>query len=92
MDPSPNPRLPEDIDYEILVLRKMLEQLPGRAGELIQAQVAKVMAAVEARFAAVHARLVAAVDDAILSTKLRDFDLEVTKKEKAVLQDRLDQI
>ncbi len=89
--PEPNP-LPDDLSYELIVLRKMLDQLPGRTGELINAQVIKVLDEIRSRYTASHNRLIAAVDDTILHVKLQEFDLEATKNERDKLQDRLDQI
>lgn len=86
--PNPVPKEVENLTYELFLLRRMIQQLPGKTGELILAQYDKVVAAVTERDRIFREKTVSLVEDAILEVKLQQFDLEVTRRERDELKDQ----
>lgn len=87
----PKPHLPKEVEkltYEFFVLRRMLEQLPGKAGELLLGQYNKVVLAFDERDRVFKERITNLVDDAILEVKFQEFDLEATRRERDELRDQ----
>ncbi len=83
------PKEVENLTYELFILRRMLQQLPGKTGELILQQYDKVIGAINERDRAFHDKVSVLVDDAILEVKLQQFDLEVTRRERDEFKDQL---
>lgn len=83
---SPTPRSPspevEELSYNILILQRMIKQLPGRAGELLLTQLTKVLTCLNARDQAFLQLINTKLDDTILSIKVMEFDLEATRRER----------
>lgn len=82
----------ETLEYELLLMRRMVEQLPKATSDLLITQLEKIIAAMIARDKAFNRNLVTHVDDIILATKVTEFDLFATKQEKKALQERLDRL
>lgn len=82
--------LPPEVDnvgYELFILKRMLEQLPGKSGQLLQEQFSKVVSALQCRDQFLRSQISDTIDDTILQIKLQEFDLEVTRKERDELRD-----
>lgn len=79
----------EAVNYELLILSRMIDQLPPKVGELIHAQTTKVMDAVTARFQEFSNALRPQVEDTLLLVKMLEFDLEATKRERDSYKKRL---
>jgi hypothetical protein len=84
----PVPKEVEQLTYELFVLRRMLQQLPGKTGELMLIQYDKVIAAMNERDRVFREKVTGLVDDAILEVKLQEFDLEATRRERDELRDQ----
>lgn len=85
-----NPLLPPEVEaltYEFFVLRRMIQQLPGKTGELLNRQFDKVLVALNERDVKFRQKVAGLVEDAILEVKLQEFDLEATRRERDELKD-----
>jgi hypothetical protein len=82
----------EAVSYEMLVLRRMVEQLPDRLRVLFLGQLEKFIHALEARDRAHRDAVLPQLQDAALCVQMLLFDLEATRRERDALQNRLDQL
>ncbi len=87
--PTKIPKEVEQLNYEFFILRRMIQQLPGKTGELILTQYDKVVAAISERDRVFRDKISCLVDDAILEIKFQEFDLEATRRERDQLKDQL---
>lgn len=78
------------IAHELYTMRKMVEQLPHGVGTLLLNQLDRIVDAYIARDKSLVAKLSVSIDDAMLAVKLQEFDLECTRRERAELQQRLE--
>lgn len=78
----------EELIYQFFVLRRMIEQLPGRTGELLLQQFEKVLHALSERDRIFRNKVSTLTEDAILAVKIQEFDLEATKRERDDLMNR----
>jgi hypothetical protein len=82
----------ELINHELHTLRQMIEQLPAGVCLLLLNQLGKLIDAFVIRDKKFTTLLQTNIDDAILAIKLQEFDLDMTRREKAALQERLGDI
>lgn len=86
---TPLPPEVEELTYQFFVLRRMIQQLPGKTGELLNQQFDKVLVALNNRDVLFRQKVTGLVEDAILEVKLQEFDLEATRRERDRLKEDL---
>jgi hypothetical protein len=79
----------QGLEYQLFVLRRMIQQLPEDVSKLLESQLDEVQAAIRVRNLALFHFMLEQLDDIRLTVLNMDFDLNATKKEKAVLEQRL---
>lgn len=87
--PTPDQAEADDPVYEFLVLRKMLQQLPGRTGQLLLEQFDKAITTLGTYNATYFGRMQSLLEDAIVDIKYQQFDLEATRRERDELKKKL---
>lgn len=78
-----------EVQYELLVLGRMIQQLPEPINTLLSTQVLKIVGAYARHAALFKETIDAHIGDVILAIKLQEFDLDATRREKAELEARL---
>lgn len=79
----------QQIQQELIILRKMFAELSPKLCKLFNDQLDKLMLAVNTRNCVVRDHVNEQLDDIRLSIKSMEFDLEATKQEKEVLATKL---
>lgn len=79
----------DGLAYQIYVLRRMSQQLPGCLAEQFCGQIDKVVTAIDKRNQIILGLVRDDLDDVRLEILSQQFDLESTKKENATLQQKL---
>ena len=77
------------INRELTVLFRMIEALPKDVSAMLLSQLGIVMRIIDARNIAIRDHVFGQLDDIRLSIKTMEFDLESTKNEKQVLEEKL---
>jgi len=78
--------------YQIYVLRRMVQQLPSTLAEQLCNQIDKIILAINKRNQIILELIKDDLDDVRLEILSQQFDLESTKKENAILQQKLHDI
>jgi len=78
------------LDYQLFVMRRMIEQLPPDLATSLNGQLDSIIEAIKNRFKIVRDNIENNLDDAVLAVKMLEFDLQATKNERDTLQERLD--
>ena len=77
------------IDKEMTMLCRMIEALPKDVSVMLSNQLSVVIRIMDARNTAIRDHVFEQLDDIRLSIKTMQFDLESTKSEKQVLEEKL---
>jgi hypothetical protein len=80
----------DDFTYELLIMQRMIEQLPESVRKHFYEQMEKVVAAFEKRTTHLCRNISERVEDTLLHVKAMEHDLESTRRERDNLQKRLD--
>lgn len=77
------------LDYQLTVLRMMLQQLPPSISKILESQLDEVAKAARDRNVILFQFIIEQLQDIRVSVKYMEFDLDATKREKEELEKRL---
>jgi len=77
------------LDYQIVVMRKMIQQLPKDLQEILEGQLDTIVEAYITRSLILHQKVTSDLADVRLSILNMEFDLTATKNERDALKERL---
>lgn len=79
-------------DYQLLILRKMIGELPGETNKLLHEQLDEVVKSIAIRNRLIKIALIREIEDVRLNVVAMDFDNNATKQERDELQRKLDEL
>lgn len=82
----------DDLEYQFVILEKMINQLPERVSKTFQNQLTKIRKAHAHSLSEFKSILSSNVDDISFEIKALQFDLEATRRERDSLQQKLDDL
>jgi hypothetical protein len=77
------------LDYQIFILRQMINELPEKIRESMLAQLDEVVKAVAVRQKLIVSLIVPKLEDLRVDIQYMEFDQQATRQERDDLQDRL---
>jgi hypothetical protein len=80
------------LDYQIFILRRMMNELPDQIRESLLAQLDEVVKAVAVRQKLIVSLIVPKLEDLRVDIQYMEFDQQATRQERDDLEDRLRKI
>lgn len=80
------------LDYQLFILNRMIEELPGDCRKHIADQLGEVVKAMAHRNTLIKTAILHKLEDVRLDVIAVEFDVEATKRERDELQQKLDEL